>query len=164
MRSVSVLKQIGRLFSIKWQRCHLTWEKEYYLSSFYTILQEIWHRRMVSLITVDKCCLFFNKEDDKGQKEYFMTNRFLYLVCYDVSSTTRLYRVHKCIKAFSIGGQKSFYECWMTHTERVSLENALFSLIDESEDRVHFFQLDPRLEPFFLGVAKRQMISPFLIV
>lgn len=93
-----------------------------------------------------------------------MTNRFLYLVCYDVSSAKRLYRVHQCIKAFSVGGQKSFYECWMTHAERRLLEKMLFSLIDESEDRVHFFQLDPRMQPFFLGTAKRQIFSPFLIV
>lgn len=100
----------------------------------------------------------------KGRDAYFMANRLLYLVCYDISSPRRLYKVHQCIKAFSIGGQKSFYECWMTRAERISLERTLFSLIDESADRVHFFQLDPRLEPFFLGTARRQPVSPFLIV
>lgn len=90
--------------------------------------------------------------------------RSLYLVCYDIASPKRLYKVHKCIKSYAIGGQKSFYECWMTSSERQSLQDDLFELVDESEDRVHFFQLDPRLEPLFFGKASRQSINPFMIM
>ena len=91
-------------------------------------------------------------------------SRTLYLVCYDVSDQNRLYRVHKQVLAYAVGGQKSFYECWLTPADLRSLQGALADLIDPDEDRVHFFQLDPRMQPIFYGKAKRQSTQPFLIV
>jgi CRISPR-associated protein Cas2 len=91
-------------------------------------------------------------------------SRTLFLVCYDVSDQTRLQRVHKHILAYAVGGQKSFYECWLTPAELRSLQNVLLDIIDLAEDRVHFFQLDPRMEPLFYGRAQRQSLQPFLIV
>lgn len=79
--------------------------------------------------------------------------RCLYLVCYDVANPKRLRRIHKLIKSYAIGGQKSFYECWMTNVEFASLRLTVNDEIDDIEDRVHFFQLDPRMEPFFYGQA-----------
>ena len=90
--------------------------------------------------------------------------RCLYLVCYDIASPKRLRKVHRCIKSYAIGGQKSFYECWLTASEQQSLKEDLFALLNEAEDRVHFFQLDPRLEPLFFGKASRQSFHPFMIV
>lgn len=90
--------------------------------------------------------------------------RCLYLVCYDVACPKRLRKVHQCIKTYAIGGQKSFYECLLTSSERQVLEDSLYDLLNEAEDRVHFFQLDPRLKPLFFGKASRQSIQPFMIV
>lgn len=90
-------------------------------------------------------------------------NRILYLVCYDISNPKRLRKALKLVKGFAISGQKSFYECLMTISERTTLEIALFNLIDESTDRIHFFQLDPRQKPQFFGKASRQSTFPFLI-
>lgn len=91
-------------------------------------------------------------------------NRILYLVCYDISNPKRLRKALKLVKGFAISGQKSFYECLLTTSERTTLETALFNLIDESTDRIHFFQLDPRQEPQFFGKASRQSTFPFLII
>lgn len=91
-------------------------------------------------------------------------SRTLYLVCYDVADQGRLRRVHKIIQAYAIGGQKSFYECWLTQTELRSLKKTLHDYIELSEDRVHIFQLDPRITPFFFGRAKQQSMRPFLII
>lgn len=44
-------------------------------------------------------------------------SRFLYLVCYDVSDPKKLRRIRKMTAAYAVGGQKSFYECWMTESE-----------------------------------------------
>jgi CRISPR-associated protein Cas2 len=91
-------------------------------------------------------------------------SRTLYLVCYDVASPRRLRRIHRCVKAYAIGGQKSFYECWLTAAELAQLRIDLTAEMDVADDRVHLFQLDPRMTPVFLGRATRQSSAPFLIV
>lgn len=81
------------------------------------------------------------------------TFRTLYLVCYDVSSPKRLYRVHRYLLGFKVGGQKSFFECWFTPAELREARYELAALIDPVEDRVHIFQLDPRMKMEGLGIA-----------
>ncbi len=91
-------------------------------------------------------------------------NRILYLVCYDISDPKRIPKALKLVKEFAISGQKSFYECLLSARERAMLETSLSNLIDESVDRVHFFQLDPRQKPQFFGKAFRQSTVPFMII
>ena len=90
--------------------------------------------------------------------------RSLYLICYDVANPSRLRRVHRYVMAYAIGGQKSFYECWLTPAEFSGLRQQLTQTIDLLADRIHFFQLDPRTTPMFYGRACRQSLQPFLIV
>lgn len=90
--------------------------------------------------------------------------RTLYLVCYDIAEPKQLKKVHKATIAYAIGGQKSFYECWLTPTELESLFLKLTSEIDITTDRIHIFQLDPRMTPWFYGCAANQSITPFMIV
>lgn len=80
-------------------------------------------------------------------------DRTLYLVAYDVADHKRLARVHKYLSGWKVDGQKSFFECWMTPAECVRVMGELAGLIDPAEDRVHLFQLDPRMEPRCYGVA-----------
>lgn len=91
-------------------------------------------------------------------------SRILYLVCYDVADARRLRRVHKLVKAYAIGGQKSFYECWLTVSELCELRENLALEIDAELDRVHLFQLDSRMQPMLFGVACRAAMQPFMIV
>lgn len=81
------------------------------------------------------------------------TQRTLYLVCYDVSCPRRLYRVHRYLLGYKVGGQKSFFECWFTPAELRQARRELAALIDPEEDRVHIFQLDPRMKMEGLGIA-----------
>ena len=90
--------------------------------------------------------------------------RTFFLVCYDITDQTRLHRVHKQVQAYAVGGQKSCYECWLTSAELRSLKNTLAEIADLAKDRVHFFQLDPRMRPSFYGQAESRPIQPFLIV
>lgn len=90
--------------------------------------------------------------------------RSLYLVCYDISDSKRLRKVHQLIKAYAIGGQKSFYECWLTPKDLLNLKQDLMQLMDLAVDRVHIFQLDTQTKAIFMGLASRQSIKPFLIV
>lgn len=90
--------------------------------------------------------------------------RVLYLACYDISCPKRLRKVHETVQAYAIGGQKSFYECWLTDSERHELLGRIASIFDEQEDKFRLFQLDPRAEAIFMGKAKRQSSEPFLIL
>lgn len=94
-----------------------------------------------------------------------MIQRSLFLVCYDVSCPKRLYRVHRYLLGFKVGGQKSFFECWFTAAELQMARSELRSLIDEMEDRVHIFQMDARMQVENCGVEKtRGVNSPFFIM
>lgn len=92
------------------------------------------------------------------------SDRKLFLVLYDVANPKRLNRVHKLVSAYAIGGQKSFFECWLRQAEMEELVRHLEAILDLQKDRVHFFQLDPRALRLLLGTARRQSIEPFLIL
>ena len=90
--------------------------------------------------------------------------RTLYLVCYDVSDAKRWRRVHQYLIGYKVGGQKSFFECWLTAAELREVRLTLAELIDPAEDRVHIFQLDPRMRRDLLGRATAPVTDVFLIV
>ena len=90
--------------------------------------------------------------------------RTLFLVCYDVSCPKRLYRVHRYLLGFKVGGQKSFYECWLTAAELAAVRRTLEALLDPAEDRAHIFQLDARMKTEGLGRATRPVTDLFMIV
>lgn len=91
-------------------------------------------------------------------------SRSLYLVAYDVACPRRLAKVHRFLLGWKVGGQKSFYECWLTPAELRELREGLAQLVDAGEDRVHVFQLDPRMSPRFFGVARAVSPQLFLVV
>jgi CRISPR-associated protein Cas2 len=92
------------------------------------------------------------------------TNRTRYLVAYDIADAKRLYRVHKKVETYAIGGQKSFYECWLTEHELACFKAELNDLMVSGEDRLIIFQLRNDTEPMLFGVAMLQSIQPFLLV
>lgn len=90
--------------------------------------------------------------------------RNLYLVCYDICNPKRLYRVHRYLVGFRVGGQKSFFECWLTPTELRDVRDKLGQLLEPAEDRAHIFQLDPRMNGEGLGRAALPVTEFFMIV
>ena len=94
-----------------------------------------------------------------------MSYRTLYLVCYDICDTRRLHRVHRYLQGYKVGGQKSFFECWLTPPELKEVERNLAEMMDDTEDRVHIFQLDPRMSVECFGIASSQPLdAPFMIL
>ncbi|MCG3167841.1 MAG: CRISPR-associated endonuclease Cas2 [Rhodocyclaceae bacterium] len=91
-------------------------------------------------------------------------SRNLYLVCYDVCSPKRLRRVYKFLLGYRVGGQKSFFECWLTPADLRQVRERLAGLIEAAEDRVHIFQLDPRMACERLGVAQPPATGPVMVV
>lgn len=93
-----------------------------------------------------------------------MPKRTIYLFAYDVASPKRRYRVHRLLKGYAVGGQKSLFECWVSQGEYADIWAQLSLLIDQNEDKLHCFRLDERMQPFFAGCAKRLAFDPFLMV
>ena len=90
--------------------------------------------------------------------------RTLFLVCYDIGSPKRLHRVHKYLLGYRVGGQKSFFECWLTPAELREVRQTLETLLEPTQDRAHIFQLDPRMKNDGLGLAKQPVTNVFMIV
>ena len=94
-----------------------------------------------------------------------MSYRALYLVCYDICEPPRLQRVHHYLLGFKVGGQKSFFECWLTPPELCNVRMTLTEMIDSVTDRVHIFQLDPRMNNESFGQADSKLLdTPFMIL
>lgn len=82
-----------------------------------------------------------------------MSNRSLFIAAYDVSSPTRLRQVHRTVKAYATGGQKSVFECFLTPMERKTLLVKARRLINEREDRFALLRVEERAAPVLLGIA-----------
>lgn len=90
--------------------------------------------------------------------------RNLYLIAYDISEPAALRKILKLIKSYAIGGQKSFYECWMTKQELKAFLGDVIELIDAQTDSVMIFQLDSRLKPQIEGQHTRITFDPFVVI
>lgn len=80
-------------------------------------------------------------------------SRTLYLIAYDISNPKRLNAVRHFLKAYSTGGQKSVYECFLTHRELEEVADGLEERIKPSKDRIHIFTMDGRSRTHTLGIA-----------
>jgi len=92
------------------------------------------------------------------------TTRHKYLIAYDIADQKRLHQAHKIVEAFAIGGQKSFYECWLTEHEMSKFKSEVNNLIEPFDDRVFIFRIPDNVEPMLFGKAELQSISPFMLV
>ena len=82
-----------------------------------------------------------------------MSNRSLFIAAYDVCSPARLRQVHRAVKAYATGGQKSVFECFLTPQERKTLLAKTRNLINEREDRFALLRVEERAAPVLLGIA-----------
>ena len=82
-----------------------------------------------------------------------MNGRHLFLIGYDISDPAKLARALKLVRCHALGGQKSFYECWLTTQELQQTREALRRLIDPETDRVVFILLHAGTESLRLGSA-----------
>lgn len=69
--------------------------------------------------------------------------RITYLVCYDIADDKRLRRVFKTCKNYGDHLQYSVFECDLSSSEKVRLEESLKAIIDSTKDQVLFVRLGP---------------------
>ncbi len=82
-----------------------------------------------------------------------MSQRRLFLACYDVTRPSRLRAALAVSRQFATGGQKSVHECWVTPWERRDLLHLLSLVIDPDADRVLLVRLDGQRRVITLGAA-----------
>lgn len=91
--------------------------------------------------------------------------RIQYLLCYDIGNARRLRHALQLARAYSVGGQKSCHEVWLTRSERQQLLGDLEQLLDPKTDRAHLFQLDPRMTVRLLGQARHEpRLKAFMVL
>lgn len=79
--------------------------------------------------------------------------RTLYIAAYDVSCPSRLRKVHKIVKGYATGGQKSVFECFLTSTERRELLRRVAAKVDTGEDRFALLRVEQRTRAILRGIA-----------
>lgn len=93
-----------------------------------------------------------------------MQSRHLFLVGYDISSAKRLAKALKAVRAHATGGQKSFYECWLSVGELQDVMAALRQILDPEADRAVFVRLDGSAQSIALGAAEPVDNGEFILV
>ena len=83
-----------------------------------------------------------------------MNTRHLFLVGYDIQDNSTRRRALRDVQHHALGGQKSFYECWLTVAELQTLLAQMRALINADTDRVIFVRLDARSPSLQLGQAE----------
>lgn len=81
--------------------------------------------------------------------------RQLYLVAYDIRNPKRLYKVHRVLKEFACGGQKSAFECYLTDGECSELIARVEQSMDLEEDAFLVIALVDRDAVSTLGIATK---------
>ncbi len=69
--------------------------------------------------------------------------RLFVVVTYDIADDRRRARVHKKLKGYGKRVQRSVFECAVTPQQLKKLQAQLDRLLDEREDRVHYYLLCP---------------------
>ena len=83
-----------------------------------------------------------------------MNTRHLFLVGYDIRENPIRRRALRDVQHHVLGGQKSFYECWLSVAELQTLLAQMRQRIDNDTDRVVFIRLDGRSQSLQLGQAE----------
>lgn len=93
-----------------------------------------------------------------------MTQRNLYIACYDIADPRRLRRALYVLRNYATGGQKSVFECYLTPAERAALVSEVVEVIDPAADRFLLLRLDARRRVRVLGVGLLPVDPAFFYV
>jgi CRISPR-associated protein Cas2 len=92
-----------------------------------------------------------------------MAERDLWIAAYDVRDPRRLRLALRVLKAYSTGGQRSVFECFLTEAERKQLLAEIREVL-APEDSFLLVMLDPRAPVRTLGIAVPPADPPFFYI
>lgn len=81
-----------------------------------------------------------------------MTQRRLHIAAYDVVDDRRRRAVHRIVRGFASGSQKSVYECLLSPAEQQQLIASTEAQLELSEDRFFIVTLEAR--GLFIGLGR----------
>jgi CRISPR-associated protein Cas2 len=93
----------------------------------------------------------------------FDIQRRLYLVCYDIADHKIRHGIHRIVRTYASGGQKSAYECYLSISEQHTLNKLVGIKLEEGDS----FVIQPIIKPNeirVLGVAIKPINSSFTLV
>ncbi|ALQ50407.1 CRISPR-associated endonuclease Cas2 [Nitrosomonas ureae] len=93
-----------------------------------------------------------------------MTQRQLYLAAYDISCNRRLRQALYVLRGYASGGQKSVFECFLTHSEKSILLKDINLVINLEEDRFILIRLSGAKYIHALGKATLPQDGSFYYV
>ena len=70
-----------------------------------------------------------------------MSDVTLYLVAYDISNDKRRTKIHKTLCGFGQWTQYSFFECFLSDKELITLRHRLNRILNESEDNLRIYRV-----------------------
>ena len=65
----------------------------------------------------------------------------MFLICFDICEEKRLRLVAGQMCNFGVRVQKSVFECHLDREELVELQRRLAGILDENEDKIHYYSL-----------------------
>jgi CRISPR-associated protein Cas2 len=93
-----------------------------------------------------------------------MNTRHLFLVGYDISTNATRARALREVQHHALGGQKSFYECWLSVADLQNLMAQMRQRIDAQTDRVVFIRLDARTQSLQLGQGQALANTDYFLI
>jgi CRISPR-associated protein Cas2 len=82
-----------------------------------------------------------------------MAEEILYLAAYDIRHPSRLREALHVLLDYSLGRQKSVFECPLSDQSREELLSRVADVIDPMEDRFALIRLDRRCATYTMGRA-----------
>jgi len=76
-----------------------------------------------------------------------------YLLCYDIAHPRRLKRVHRQVRDWGIPIQYSVFEITLSPQQLPELLQQLKTLIDEQEDKIQLYRINPQKKCIHLGAT-----------
>lgn len=68
------------------------------------------------------------------------------------------------MRNYATGGQKSVFECYLTHAEAAALLMQMEEVIDLTTDRFMLLRLDPRSKVRTLGIAVKPVNPGYFLI
>lgn len=74
------------------------------------------------------------------------------LIIYDIANDKRRRKVVKALESYGNRVQESAFECVLSKSRRIDLENKIMKIISENEDNIRFYQLNQYNSITVLGI------------
>jgi len=84
----------------------------------------------------------------------------VWVIAYDIAKAKRWRKVFRLLKSYGGPVQYSVFECEMTSSQMRTLQAKLGNIIEEAEDRIHFYPLCGQCSPRAIVMGRGGRVDP----